>query len=146
MLVVQARSDRLGVGDVVAFSVGGDVGDKSAQFAEGAVLPCVTLVRPDPDCLSHPVVTLRDGLVSEVACSTGKGGAKLPIRADMEAIEAEQRRHAAALAGLLGAVTAAELTGWSKARIADALRVGRATAHDTADDGEFGATALRPRS
>lgn len=68
------------------------------------------------------------------------------LRAEMEAIEAEQRRHAAALAGLLGAATAAELTGWSKARIADALRVGRATAHDTADDGEFGATALRPMS
>lgn len=64
------------------------------------------------------------------------------LRAQLEAVEAEQRRHAGALAGLVGAAVAAELTGWSRARVVEAERAGR-PATSTGDPFDREAKSLR---
>ena len=44
------------------------------------------------------------------------------LRGEVDAVETEQQGHAGALAELLGVDTAARVTGWSKGRLAEALR------------------------
>lgn len=44
------------------------------------------------------------------------------LQAQVEELEGEQAGHTAALAATLGVPTTAELTGWSRSRIADAQR------------------------
>ena len=63
------------------------------------------------------------------------GAARLAeLRDEVEEVEAELRRHAAALVEALGVDTAADLTGWSRGRLGEAQRAARpprsAASHD----------------
>ena len=65
------------------------------------------------------------------------------LHAELEVVEVEQRRHAGALAGLVGVAVTAELTGWSRTRVAEAHRAGR---RPPAADGGVEARSLQAAS
>ena len=64
------------------------------------------------------------------------------LREELEGVEAELRRHAAALVEALGVDTAAQLTGWSRGRLAEAQRAARPPRSSGADHDAVVAAAV----
>ena len=55
------------------------------------------------------------------------------LRESLEAVDAEQRGHAAALVDLVGVDAAAELTGWARSRVSECQRRSRRSSVDGGD-------------
>jgi hypothetical protein len=84
--------------------------------------------RPEPAELVAARDLIRanfDAQLSAVAAFFETATRLAALRAEVDAVEAEQQVHAGALSELLGVDTAARVTGWTKGRLGDAQRTCR---------------------